>query len=53
MDYNFHEIEKKWQKYWEENKTFKTSEDLTNPNKCYILDMFPLPFRIRIACGSP
>jgi len=43
MDYNFHEIEKKWQKFWEDNKTFKTSEDLTNPSKCYILDMFPYP----------
>ena len=43
MDYNFHEIEKKWQKYWEDNKTFKTPDDLTNPKKCYILDMFPYP----------
>ena len=53
MDYNFHEIEKKWQKYWEENKTFKTSEDLTNPNKCYILDMFPYPSGSGLHVGHP
>lgn len=53
MDYNFHEIEKKWQKYWEDNKTFKTSEDLTNPNKCYILDMFPYPSGAGLHVGHP
>jgi len=53
MDYNFHEIEKKWQKYWEENKTFITSEDLTNPNKCYILDMFPYPSGAGLHVGHP
>lgn len=53
MDYNFHEIEKKWQKYWEENKTFKTPEDLTNPNKCYILDMFPYPSGAGLHVGHP
>ncbi len=53
MDYNFREIEKKWQKYWEENKTFKTSEDLTNPNKCYILDMFPYPSGAGLHVGHP
>ena len=53
MDYNFHEIEKKWQKYWEENKTFKTAEDLTNPNKCYILDMFPYPSGAGLHVGHP
>jgi leucyl-tRNA synthetase len=53
MDYNFHEIEKKWQKYWEENKTFRTPEDLTNPKKCYILDMFPYPSGAGLHVGHP
>jgi leucyl-tRNA synthetase len=53
MDYNFHEIEKKWQNYWEVNKTFKTSEDLTNPKKCYILDMFPYPSGAGLHVGHP
>jgi leucyl-tRNA synthetase len=53
MDYNFHEIEKKWQKYWEDNKTFKTPDDLTNPKKCYILDMFPYPSGAGLHVGHP
>lgn len=53
MDYNFSEIEKKWQKYWEDNKTFKTPEDLTNPNKCYVLDMFPYPSGAGLHVGHP
>jgi leucyl-tRNA synthetase len=53
MDYNFREIEKKWQKYWEDNKTFKTPEDLTNPKKCYILDMFPYPSGAGLHVGHP
>ncbi|MDO9580359.1 MAG: leucine--tRNA ligase [Bacteroidales bacterium] len=53
MDYNFHKIEKRWQKYWEDNKTFKTSEDLTNPKKCYILDMFPYPSGAGLHVGHP
>jgi len=53
MDYNFSDIEKKWQKYWEENKTFKTPEDLTNPKKCYILDMFPYPSGAGLHVGHP
>jgi leucyl-tRNA synthetase len=53
MDYNFHEIEKKWQKYWEDNKTFKTSEELTNPKKCYVLDMFPYPSGAGLHVGHP
>jgi leucyl-tRNA synthetase len=53
MEYNFHEIEKRWQKYWEDNKTFKTSEDLTNPKKCYILDMFPYPSGAGLHVGHP
>lgn len=53
MDYNFREIEKKWQKYWEENKTFKTPDDLKNPNKCYVLDMFPYPSGAGLHVGHP
>jgi leucyl-tRNA synthetase len=53
MDYNFSEIEKKWQKYWEENKIFKTPADLKNPMKCYILDMFPYPSGAGLHVGHP
>ena len=53
MEYNFREIEQKWQKYWQENKTFKTPEDLTNPKKCYILDMFPYPSGAGLHVGHP
>lgn len=42
MDYNFIEIEKKWQKHWEDKKLFKTSSDTSKP-KYYCLDMFPYP----------
>lgn len=40
--YNFSEIEEKWQKYWEENKVFATSED-ESKEKYYVLEMFPYP----------
>lgn len=53
MDYNFSDIEKRWQKYWEDNKTFRTPDDLTNPNKCYILDMFPYPSGAGLHVGHP
>ena len=42
MRYNHLAIEKKWQKFWEENKTFKVDIDPDKP-KYYILDMFPYP----------
>ncbi|MBI2436283.1 MAG: leucine--tRNA ligase [Candidatus Magasanikbacteria bacterium] len=41
--YNPQEIEKKWQKYWEDNNTFKTPEDVTPENKYYILPQLPYP----------
>ena len=53
MDYNFAEIEKKWQKYWEENNTFRTPDDLTNPKKCYVLDMYPYPSGAGLHVGHP
>ena len=51
--YNFSEIEKKWQKYWEENKTFKTDVyDFSKP-KFYALDMFPYPSGVGLHAGHP
>lgn len=56
LEYNFKQIEKKWQKYWEENKTFKTD----NPGaagakkpKYYALDMFPFPSGDGLHVGHP
>jgi leucyl-tRNA synthetase len=40
--YSHKEIEKKWQKYWQQNKTFKTYNNFDKP-KYYCLDMFPFP----------
>ena len=42
MEYNFTEIEKKWQKYWKENKSFKVDDNSTK-EKYYVLEMFPYP----------
>ncbi|MCX7745666.1 MAG: leucine--tRNA ligase [Clostridia bacterium] len=42
MNYNFREIEKKWQKKWSDEKTFKVSEE-NEQNKYYVLEMFPYP----------
>lgn len=53
MEYQFAEIEPKWQRFWEENKTFKTPDDLSNPNKYYILDMFPYPSGSGLHVGHP
>lgn len=53
MEYNFTEIEQRWQKYWEENKTFKTEDDFSNPKKYYILDMFPYPSGAGLHVGHP
>ena len=53
MEYNFKEIEKRWQKYWEENKTFKTDIwDFSKP-KFYALDMFPYPSGVGLHAGHP
>jgi leucyl-tRNA synthetase len=53
MEYNFREIEKKWQEYWEKNKTFRTRDDTSNPNKFYVLDMFPYPSGAGLHVGHP
>ncbi len=51
--YNFNEIEKKWQKYWDEHKTFKTDIwDFSKP-KYYALDMFPYPSGQGLHVGHP
>ena len=51
--YNFSEIEKKWQKYWEEHETFKTDVyDFSKP-KFYALDMFPYPSGVGLHAGHP
>ena len=53
MNYNFNEIEKKWQDYWEENKTFFTDVwDFSKP-KFYALDMFPYPSGQGLHVGHP
>ena len=53
MSYNYAEIEKKWQEYWDKNKTFKTDVwDFSKP-KYYALDMFPYPSGQGLHVGHP
>ncbi|WP_067730832.1 leucine--tRNA ligase [Oceanobacillus damuensis] len=52
MSFNHQQIEKKWQKHWLENKTFKT-ETFSSKEKFYALDMFPYPSGVGLHVGHP
>ncbi|MGL4393752.1 MAG: leucine--tRNA ligase [Brevinema sp.] len=55
MVYDFHHIEQKWQKYWEDNNSFKVTEDEKFPpeKRIYLLDMFPYPSANGLHVGHP
>lgn len=52
MEYNFRDIEKKWQKSWVDNKTYKVAED-SSKKKFYVLNMFPYPSGAGLHVGHP
>ena len=52
MEYNFKELEQKWQKHWSDNKVYKVEVDNSRP-KYYVLDMFPYPSGAGLHVGHP